>query len=168
MTVPLVLSISVEQVTFCISPLGTFWKFSTSAITSRFPLRSAKEGEGEWTQSVHLFCFHIYILILALCYCFFNFSVTASANSSTELSFSVQDSTLSQTLPACLMAMSGPCTLSTGERWRTAACISVCCSWDALSSLFYVGACLSDQGPSSLFAHIFILTVIFEFLFLYI
>lgn len=73
MTVPLVLSISVEQVTFCISPLGTFWKFSTSAITSRFPLRSAKEGEGEWTQSVHLFCFHIYILILALCYCFFQF-----------------------------------------------------------------------------------------------
>lgn len=49
--------------------------------------------------------------------------------------FLVQDSTLSPTLPACLMVTCGRCTWNTGAQWRTAAWILVCCILDALASL---------------------------------
>ena len=50
--------------------------------------------------------------------------------------FLVLGSTLSPTLPACLMATSGPCTWSTGMRWRTAGWILVCHSCVDLSNVY--------------------------------
>lgn len=56
-------------------------------------------------------------------------------SSNIVLLFLVQDSTPCPTLPASLMAMYGRCTSSTGNQWKTAVWILVCCSLNALPSL---------------------------------
>lgn len=87
-------------------PLSGPWLTSlTSVITSQFPMRSARGGEGEWTKTHDMF--------------------TATWISNINNLFIVQDSTLCPTPPASLMAMCGPCTSNTGGWWRTATWESV-------------------------------------------
>lgn len=129
-------------ITLYISPPGPCWMFLTSAITSQSHMRSAREGEG---KSMHKDSFIPFYILMAtsshLPFCNHwaqlfphHNPVIASASFLTVSLFLVQDSTLSPTLLACLMATCGRCTWSTEERWRTAAYTLVCCSLDALSS----------------------------------
>ncbi len=61
------------SMTLCVSPLGPCWMFLTSAITSRSPMRSAKEGEGECADRF-VYNVSVYILITFTLFVIIDFS----------------------------------------------------------------------------------------------